>query len=1360
MSDVDSPTNSLTHPTRRGVLAGGATLLAGFGLATAAASPATASPATAAGPTTSATPTSTGDLAVNRPVTVSSTDYAPTPGAFAVDTLCETGVKGTGWRAAQGDPQWISVDLQASCTITKVTLVFEATLSDPAFDGNYSATYGDEILSSAAVAFSLDTSVDGKTWTSVYSTTAGTGAEMDITLPQPVTARYVRMTSTKRSNTNPVGLNGFQVYGTSHGSRPAATGWTSWGTHYAPAPALRVAADGTVPVESGWTVTLDDFVDGKDGKALSAASVDTSTWLPATVPGTVLASLVEQKHFPDPVAAFNNLQIPEALSRHSWWYRRTLDLPRGLDTSAGRHVWLEFDGITQTSQVWVNGVNVGSTPNPFRRGIFDITSALAKKGPQAIAVQATPMAHPGTPGDKSDNGNTFVQGGHLYLDSPTYLAASGWDWMPAVRDRGTGIWNHVRLRSTGQIVIGDARVQTSLPNLPKTDVAEITVTVPVTNVGTSATSTTVTIAFDHVTATKTVTVPAGGSVDVVFAPAVFPALRVKNPSLWWPNGYGEPALHELVMTAAVGRAVSDRRTTSFGIRQFGYASNEPVVVPPSVSPTFVVPSGSDLPGQVVNFQAATARYVRISMGQRATQYGFSLYTLAVRSSADPATDLALHQTATASSTGDSWGAPSNAVDGDTTTRWESVYADNQWLEVDLGASKAFDRVEIAWENAYALNFTVQTSDDGATWADQIAVDNNAALGDTATQTESFASQTARYLRIQGGARATGYGISMWTLSAFDTSVSTTKDLAQGTTATASSDDGNPAPNAVDGNPRTRWSSAYQDDQWIQVDFGAATTFDQIAIAWEQAYARDYEIQVSTDASTWTTVKSVSNVITQLTISVNGVKVFCRGGNWGYDELLRRTDDGRLDTVVKMHRDMNFTMIRNWLGSSDREELYALADQYGILIWNDFWEAGAFNDDIPGYVDTVTETIRRYRTHPSIVVWCGANEENPPGHLDAGMRAAVAAEDGETIYIPNSAGGIVSGHGPYGWKDPSAYYDKSTFDTDAFGFHTEIGMPVVSVTETLQNMVGTEQGWPISEVWNYHDWSETANQQTGTYKTAIDTRLGESATLDQFSRRAQFVNYENHRAMFEAWNANLWKDASGLLLWMSHPTWYSTVWQTYDYDLDVNGAYYGSRIGCEPLHIQADPVNWRVVAVNHTRTSRTGVTLTATLYDLTGKKLDTPITQKVEIAASNTTTAFTVPTTPGAPALHLVRLAMTDSHGRLLSQNTYWRYTDASDMTALTSLPSTRLAISAGRQSRSGDSIETTVTVTNRGKTVAPMTRLSVLNRWNRRILPATYGDNYLWLLPGESRQVSVSWPADAGSARLSVDAYNASTVTC
>lgn len=155
---------------------------------------------------------------------------------------------------------------------------------------------------------------------------------------------------------------------------------------------------------------------------------------------------------------------------------------------------------------------------------------------------------------------------------------------------------------------------------------------------------------------------------------------------------------------------------------------------------------------------------------------------------------------------------------------------------------------------------------------------------------------------------------------------------------------------------------------------------------------------------------------------------------------------------------------------------------------------------------------------------------------------------------------------------------------------------------MRNLVDGEKEWPIGLVWNHHDWLERGGQNPQSYKATIDERLGGSSSLEEFCAKAQFVNYESMRAIFEAWNANLWKDASGLLLWMSNPAWHSTVWQTYDYDLDVNGSYYGSRSGCEAHHVQADPQDWKVIAVNHTPETLRHAVVEAELLDLSGKRL--------------------------------------------------------------------------------------------------------------------------------------------------------------
>jgi len=1355
--------------SRRGLLTSGATLLAGFGLN--AALPATR--AFAAGPTPGSTGAGAGkaasavsDLALYRPVSASSTAYAATPAAFAVDRIAETGVKGSGWRAATGDPQWIAVDLQAPCVIESVVLTFEADASDPPFSpaggGNpYANTTGDEIMSSCAVAFTVDTSADGSTWTTAYQTTSGTGGATTVTLPKPVTARWVRMSATQNSNTNPLGLNGFEVYGTCGQARPAARGWSSWGANRQPAPPLAVAADGTVPIESGWDLTLDDWAPSSSGATLSSSGTDVSDWLPATVPGTVLGSLVAEGHLPDPVYGMNNLAIPEALSRHAWWYRRAFELPYGLAAGAGRHIWLEFDGVNDQADVWLNGTRVGQVANAFTRGVFDVTDALHPSGDQVLAVQVTPIPQPGSPGDKGPNGESFVNSDMLYLNSPTYLAASGWDWMPAVRDRGAGLWNHVRLRSTGDAVIGDPRVDTTLPDLPSTDVAEVTITVPVQNAGAGSVTVAVTASFDNVRLTDTVTVAAGEEADVVFAPSAYSTLRISDPKLWWPNGYGDPNLHELTLTAEIGSAVSDRRTVRFGIRHFGYVANVPIVISPAgKSPLNFT---DDQAPQTVSFAQQQARYVRIQCGTRATAWGDSLWTLSVfdTSGANPTTDLALNQTATASSEDNSSDGAGNAVDGNPNTRWSSAYEDNQWIQVDLGSTQSFDQVYLLWEQAYAETFSVQISNDASTWTSVAAVDNTTSLGDRATQTENVPGQSARYLRIQCGTRATQYGDSMWSLSVFDTTgANPTTDLALNQTATASSEDNSSdsVGNAVDGNPNTRWSSAYEDNQWIQVDLGSTQSFDQVVIVWEQAYAATYTIQVSNDGSTWTNVLAIDNTPTPLKIIVNGVPVFCRGGSWGWDELLRRVLPDRMNSLMALQRDMNFTMVRNWIGTCHREEFFAAADENGLLVWNEFWDG--FSEEPPDaatYIAAARDTVLRYRTHPCIVVWFGCNEGTPPADIASGVADMVAAET-DLLYEPDSNTGVITGDGPYYWLDPTEYFTGDATG-GSIGFHSEIGLPTVPVVESMRNLVGPgDAGWPIDAPWYLHDWSSQGNQAPQTYQAAIEARLGDSGSLEDFCTKAQFVNYESMRAIFEAWNSRLWNNATGVLLWMSNPAWHSTVWQTYDYDLDVNGSYYGARKGCEALHVQASLADWSVIAVNHTPTARETLTVTARLYQLDGTTLGAPTKQNIDIAASSSAPAFTVAFGDSLPALHLLRLELTDSSGNLLSENTYWRYRADTDMQALNQLASTRVSVSASGRGANGT---LTATLRNTGSTVAAMLRLSLRDQHTGdRVLPTRYSDNYFWLLPGESREVTMTWSAMAKvTPQLVVEGYNVPTTT-
>jgi hypothetical protein len=236
-----------------------------------------------------------------------------------------------------------------------------------------------------------------------------------------------------------------------------------------------------------------------------------------------------------------------------------------------------------------------------------------------------------------------------------------------------------------------------------------------------------------------------------------------------------------------------------------------------------------------------------------------------------------------------------------------------------------------------------------------------------------------------------------------------------------------------------------------------------------------------------------------------------------------------------------------------------------------------------------------------------------------------------------------------------------------------------------------------------------------------------------------------------------------MLWMSHPAWHSTVWQTYDYDFDVNGTYFGARSGCEPLHVQADPVKWQVLAVNHTAADLRGATVTARLYDLSGRELGRRRTARLDVPRADTAKAFTAGWTDDLPDLHLLRLTLEDAKGREVSRNTYWRYREAASLRALNKAKQVRLTGSVTGLSRSGDRHSLTATLRNRGTAVAAMVRLSLLtDTRGHRVLPTLYSDNYLWLLPGESRTVHLSWPSTATPPHhpvLTAEPYNGPVTT-
>lgn len=321
-------------------------------------------------------------------------------------------------------------------------------------------------------------------------------------------------------------------------------------------------------------------------------------WFPVTVPTTVLNGLVANKVYPSPYDGINNMYIPDAsdefnkkynLAQYShipgvsnpwkkpYWYKTSFKVP---SSDKGRHFQLIFKGINYRAAVWVNGVQIADSSDMsgmFAQYSLDVTKNIKAGEANGLAVKIYPLDYPGLPateqlealGDFYENGGPTGDIGK----NVTMLCSVGWDWMPPVRDRNMGIWLPVYLRTTGDVTIAEPKIVTNLPALPDTTKADVSLTVNLLNHKTTAADgkLVVTISPGNFTGTnvqfsKSIKIQAGARESVELTGRNTPELNFRNPSLWWPNGYGKPNLYRIRLQYADNNGVSDDTTFMFGIR--------------------------------------------------------------------------------------------------------------------------------------------------------------------------------------------------------------------------------------------------------------------------------------------------------------------------------------------------------------------------------------------------------------------------------------------------------------------------------------------------------------------------------------------------------------------------------------------------------------------------------------------------------------------------------------------------------------------------------------------------------------------------------------------------------------------------
>ncbi len=494
----------------------------------------------------------------------------------------------------------------------------------------------------------------------------------------------------------------------------------------------------------------------------------------------------------------------------------------------------------------------------------------------------------------------------------------------------------------------------------------------------------------------------------------------------------------------------------------------------------------------------------------------------------------------------------------------------------------------------------------------------------------------------------------------------------------------------------------------------------------------------------------------LVIKVNGVRIAARGGNWGMDDSRKRVSRERLEPYFRLHRDANVNIIRNWVGQDTEQVFYDLADEYGLMIWNDFWESTQnYNveaQDPVLFLDNVRDTISRFRNHPSIIAWCGRNEGVPQPIINEGIIDLVSALDGTRYYFPSSNQVNLQNSGPYKYMDPTQYYT-----TLNHGFSVETGTPSFSTLESFRAWIPKEDQWPISDNWAYHDWHQSGNGDMGPFMAQMQAEFGAPTSLEDFERKAQMLDYVDHRAIFEGMNAHLWAPNSGRMLWMTQPAWPSNVWQILNSDYDTQSSFYAVKKACEPLHVQLDLSNYDVAVVNTSNEAHSGLVVVANVYSLDDKVV-LHHEEKRDAPADVLTDGFRLELAPllATDDLLFVNLELRDASGQVLSRNFYWLGAQNSSYRRLNRLGASSISATA-KSVRSGDNGLIKVELRNTGNVASIEDKLTLLNAADgSRILPAYYGDNYVSLLPGETREIEIEYPAKAasGAAQVSLRGWN------
>lgn len=330
--------------------------------------------------------------------------------------------------------------------------------------------------------------------------------------------------------------------------------------------------------------------------------------------------------------------------------------------------------------------------------------------------------------------------------------------------------------------------------------------------------------------------------------------------------------------------------------------------------------------------------------------------------------------------------------------------------------------------------------------------------------------------------------------------------------------------------------------------------------------------------------------------VNGQEIFVRGANWVPIDCLTGTiPDEKYYRLLKLAKDANFNLMRVWGGGIYEKDLfYDICDREGLMVWQDFMFAcGDIPEDNPEWVaNTLRECeyqVKRLRSHPSLVYWCGGNEKTGSYALqisrgdkfvDYTLHGLVETFDGTRPYIRQSpfsfsdvGNNSRSGETHCNSFEPSLIKGivnyRRTLNETKTSFFSECAVMGPGSEESFRKFMPEDRIWPMNQLWDdrlcdnpYASVLMTFAKRQALY---VKDMYGEAASYRDFVEKASLI----HREMLTAecdYARSKRSTTGGFLSWMYSDIWPTGTWSMVDYYTEPKQVYYGIRRAYAPTRV--------------------------------------------------------------------------------------------------------------------------------------------------------------------------------------------------